>query len=165
MFQRAYEALQLGDSAGAEAICRRLLEDAPDSEGPLMLLALSLEAQKRLSDASEIFEKLAILFPQSAAHWINLGSIRRMRGDSARAREAYTRATEIDSHDANALFNLGLLAMDSGEFSGARDCLLRAVEHAPEDPMIRAEAANAEFACGNTGAAERQLQGWQTWSA
>ena len=165
MFQLAYDALQSGNPARAESICRQLLASDPDNEGALMLLALSCVALEREPEALPLFERLTELNPGSSGHWTNLGSSRRSQGFSTQAEAAYRRAAEIDPTDGNALFNLGLLAYERGEFLSSRDYLMRAVEHAFDDAGIRAEAANAQFACGNSAAAERLLERWQEWSA
>lgn len=165
MFEAAYQALQSGRAADAESISRQWLKSDPGGETPLLLLALSIEAQGRPREALPIFEQLAMRHPGTTAHWINLGSVRRALADSKGAREAYERALEIDPHEANALLNLGLLALDAGQFQAAREALRRAVQAAPLDASIRSEAANAEFANGNASAAESLLEGWEQWAA
>ncbi len=165
MLQLAYDALQSGNPARAEQICRQLLAAQPDNEGGLLLLALGLVALEREAEAMPLFEKLTELNPGSSGHWTNLGSSRRSQGLPEQAEAAYKRAAELDPTDGNALFNLGLLAYERGEFLSSRDFLMRAVEHSIDDAGIRAEAANAQFACGNSAAAERLLEHWQRWSA
>ena len=96
MLQNAFQALQSGAPEQAEAISREWLRTAPDHEGGLLLLALSLDTQGRSLEALTVFERLATLYPHTAAHWVNLGNVRRTLGYAASAREAYAlRVAEV----------------------------------------------------------------------
>jgi len=163
MLQNAFQALQSGAPDRAEAISRDVLRSMPDDEGALLLLALSLDAQSRSLEALSIFERLTTLYPQSTEHWTNLGNVRRTLGYAAGAREAYEKAIELDSTNADARLNLGMLARDTGEFERAREHLMYAVSVNPEDPTARTQAANACYECGDTLEAERLLSGWDIW--
>lgn len=164
MLQIAYQALVSGEAARAESISRDVLATTPDSEGAMLILALSLDAQARPRDALPYFETLTRKFPDSPSHWSNLGNAQRSLGNAEVAREMFDRALALDPNESGALFNRALLCIDHGEFHSARSFLERAVQAAPEDAGIRAETANTIFLCGEANRAAELLDGWEQWA-
>ncbi len=164
MLQAAYDALINGDAVGAEAISRNVLESAPDSEGAMLILALSLDAQSRVAEALPCFEALTQAFPNTASHWSNLGNAQRSLGNAEVAGNMFDRALALDPGESGALFNRALLYLDHGEFHNARSFLERALTAAPDDAGIRAETANTTFLCGEANKASDLLDGWEQWS-
>ena len=163
MLQKAFQAYQGGNPAEAESISRQVLAMHPDHEGGLLLLAMSLDAQRKGAEAIALFERMTLLFPDTSAYWSNLGTIRRTLGHDDLAATAFEHALALAPDDANALFNLGSFRFDKGDYVEARMLLLRAHEQAPEDAGIRVQAAAACFECGDIDGAERLLDGWEQW--
>ncbi len=163
MLQSAFQAYQNGNAAEAEAISRQVLALHPDHEGGLLLLAMSLDAQRKRAEALALFERMTLLFPATSAYWSNLGTVRRSLGQQDLAAEAFERALSLDPDEANALFNAGSLRFDAGDYVGARTLLLRAHSVAPDDAAIRVQAAAACFECGDIEGAERLLEDWESW--
>ncbi|MEO8458946.1 MAG: sulfotransferase [Dokdonella sp.] len=165
MLQDAFNALQSGDAARAEALSRNYLTTAPNDEGGLLVLAMSLDAQSRTIEALAQFDRLAALFPTTPAHWTNLGNARRTMGYNSGAREAYERALSLDPDEPATIQGFGELCLQLGEFQPARKYLLRAHELNPGDANLRGEAAKACYECGDGETAELVLQGWQQWAS
>lgn len=163
MLQSAFQAYQSGDAAQAEAISRQVLSMHPDHEGGLLLLAMSLDAQRKRAEAIALFERMTLLFPGTSAYWSNLGTIRRSLGQDEQAASAFERALALDPGESSALFNLGTFRFDKGDYVEARRLLLRAHEAAVDDAGIRVQAAAACFECGDIDGAERLLDGWERW--
>lgn len=165
MLQNAFHALQNGNPAGAEQISRQLLRSHPEHEGVLLLLALSLDALNRRNEANATFERLTQLYPQQSAHWLNLGNMRRTLGFQSGAREAYERALTLEPGQADSLQGLGLIEFDNGLFHEARKHLLQALQQAPDNIELRAQAAKACHETGDMEQVQQLLQGWEQWSA
>ena len=165
MLQHIFQLLQSGDPVRAETMTRALLATQPDAEEPLLLLALSLDAQSRSSEALAVFERLVRIYPSCSSHWTNLGTARREQGRKVEAREAFQKAFELDPNDPNALLNLGNAELEEGSFADAQHKLLRALEAEPNDSTIRTQAANACYECGEIEHAEQLISGWKQWAA
>ncbi len=165
MLQTAFQMLQSGQPARAEALARTALATAPDGETPLLFLALAMEAQGRRLEALPVFEQLTRLYPATSAHWNNLGNLLRALERTEEATSAFTHALSLEPQDPHTLFNLALLALDLGETHAARGHLLEALRYAPADALIRVEAASACYRCGDGEQAEQLLNDWQQWAA
>lgn len=164
MLQNAFQALQTGDLVQAEQICRQILAQHPDDEGALTLLAMSLDAQTRLSEAAALFERLTALYPDRTEHWLNLGYLERSRGNVVAARRSLEQAVALDPSRNEALRELGLIEYDAGLNHGAALHLSAALALQPDDPALRAQTARA---CQRAGQAEdtaRLLRGWEQWT-
>lgn len=165
MLQDIFQVLQSGDAPRAEAMTRSLLASNPHAEEPLLLLAFCLDAQSRSAETLAVFERLTELYPNTSTHWSNLGSAQRDLGQKDGARKAFERAYALDASDANALLNLGHLALDEGAFFDARDKLLRSLQAEPTDATIRVQAATASYECGEFEEAEQLIAGPNQWAA
>lgn len=163
MLQKAFQAYQSGNAAEAESISRQVLAAHPDHEGGLLLLAMSLDAQRKGAEAIALFERMTLLFPNTSAYWTNLGTVRRSLGHDDLAVTAFERALALAPDDANALFNLGSFRFDKGDYVESRALLLKAHAQAPDDAGIRVQAAGACFECGDIDGAERLLDDWERW--
>lgn len=165
MLQSAFQALQSGNPAYAEQISRQLLRNRPNDEGGLLLLALALDAMSRRNEANTTFERLTELYPDRAGHWLNLGNMRRTLGFQSGARTAYEHALALEPEQADALQGLGLIEFDNGLFHEARRHLLQALQYAPDNVELRAQAAKACHETGDLEQVQALLQGWEQWSA
>ena len=117
MLQSAFQAYQAGNAAQSETMSRQVLAMHPDHEGAMLLLAMSLDAQRKKAEAMALFERMTELFPGTSAYWSNLGTIRRSLNKDDLAEHAFRRALELEPEDANALFNLGVFQFDKGAIS------------------------------------------------
>jgi spermidine synthase len=61
------------------------------------------EARRNLQEAFEAFNRAAEADPANPGHWLNMGVVQRMLGDSAAAREYWQKALEVDPGNETAL--------------------------------------------------------------
>ncbi|HTS47088.1 MAG TPA: tetratricopeptide repeat protein [Bryobacteraceae bacterium] len=135
-----------GRNSEAEGIFQKLigtLRQAPSSPellvGALTNLGGVYNAQGRfalaeplLRESLAVASQSAITGPALADSLVDLGQLYRLEGDSARAEPLLQKALVIyekvnDPHQAGALNELGLMAMDEKKFAIARDYLSRSL--------------------------------------
>lgn len=155
-------AIQSGDPATAERLCRAQLEATPDASDVLVLLALSLWHQGDHSSALDTYAKLTRLHPEDSLHWRNYAAALRKAGDLAAAEKAYETAVRLAPEDAEVLELYGLVQMDLDKLVEARESLLRAFGKAPDSPSVRIHAALVCAACRDLRA-EGLLRPWRQW--
>jgi Flp pilus assembly protein TadD len=150
-----------GEPVLAETACRRALLLDPAHPKALSVLGLILHSSSRFGEAEEAFATLTRLEPQSANHWMNLGTARRGLANLEGALRAYTRAAELGATSADFYYNVGLTHLDRHDYEAARAVLKRAVELAPTDATIRFEYAKACYESLQTEEAVAALEGWE----
>jgi len=115
----------------------RRLQIRRDPDAPLPRLGLAqlwMEAEEP-ARAAEVLAELARRAPGFAPGWTLLGEARRALDDPHGAREAYTRALELDPEERLARHNRAVLDLAAGREADAERDLAWLVEHAPErDP-------------------------------
>jgi Flp pilus assembly protein TadD len=156
-------ALQSGNLAEAERLCRSTLTGDPDHPDVLLLLGLALQRQARPRDALAAFARLAELHPQDSMHWANYATALDRVGDVGAAQKAVEKAVELAPDEAERLEQLGLLCLELGAPRAACTALLRASELAPHVARIRIHAARASVACHDDAGASDLLLSWREW--
>ena len=146
-----------------ERLCRSALLDEPEREELLFFLAVSLQYQNKTTEAIDTYATLTRVFPSSAVHWGNYGTVLREAGRLDEAEHAYAEAIRLDGATANPHVNAGLLLIQKGEYLAAREKMLDAVEREPESPMARIHAAVGCALCQDFDRAERLLKPWRQW--
>lgn len=161
--QELLAAFEAGRAEELEQAALLRLAHAPDDGLVRSLLAASLQMQGRVDEAARVHAELSRRYPDEAAHWNNLGNALRelRRGDEAKV--AYARACVLTPDDPVAHHNLGLLALDEGDYARAREHLLDAHERAPQAPLTRLHAALACHECGDFQRQQALLASWQQW--
>lgn len=155
-------ALQSGDAAEAERLCRQHLQHQPDAVDQLVLLALSLWRQNNRPAALEIYRRLVNLHPDDRVHWRNYATALRESGDLEASERASETAVRLAPDDPEWLEWHGLLQMQLDKPAEARNTLLRAFGKSPDSPGIRIHAALACLACRDFRA-EPLLRPWREW--
>jgi Flp pilus assembly protein TadD len=125
---------------------------------------MSLQAQARAEAALEVFQELTRLFPGSALHWGNLGTLLREAARADEAEAAYRRALELDPRNSGVLENLGLLHYERADFAAARKFLVAAAEIDPAALTARIYGAAACCECTDVPTAERLVASWWQWT-
>jgi Flp pilus assembly protein TadD len=156
-------ALESGRAEELEQGALRYLANAPDDGLVRSLLAASLQMQGRVAEAAEVHAELTRRQPGEAAHWNNLGNALRELHRLDEARAAYLRARALDPRDPVTPHNLGLLAMDEGDYAAAREHLLDAHELDPFAPLPRLHAAMACHECGDFQREQALIASWREW--
>lgn len=164
MSRSAFDALQSGNAPAAEGIARRALLQYPGNEDALLVLALSLDAQARYADALDIFQQLSDANPSVPEYKVNLGALLRTLGREREAQDSYAAALALDAGQVEALRGLGEIATNRGDLRDARDRFVRAQALAPDDALVRAQAAKACQTCGDTDGVNTLLADWRRWS-
>lgn len=98
--------------------------------------------------ALRALEEAARASHRDAGVWSNLGEARRRTGDSTGAREAFRAALEIDPDRASAIYGLGRLAFDGGDFEEAARRFGIAARRKPRNVTFVSAEADASRAQG-----------------
>jgi predicted Zn-dependent protease/TolB-like protein len=88
----------------------------------------------------------------------NLAIARARRGKTAEAQADLRRATDLDPDEDDYPFNLGLLSMQSGDFSAAAAAFRDASERKPENPEDRALLVQALEKAGKQAEADQERE-------
>lgn len=163
MLQTAYDHFEAGRYREAEPILRSVLAHDGNNEAACMLLALSLQAQRRGDEAALLFQRLAEAPGASYEHWNNLGNCLREAGRNTEAERALREALRRNPNEPGVLMNLGLNSLDLGDAVGAGRWLERALLLAPQDGEIRVYTAMAAFENGEPEKTHQLLQNWRQW--
>ncbi|MEO7052953.1 MAG: sulfotransferase [Rhodanobacter sp.] len=156
-------AINAGNLPEAERLCRAQLLTQPDDENLLVLLAISLQFQQRLHEATAIHRRLTELLPDNSVHWCNYASALQAGGSTTEAESAFARSIELDPENVAPKIQMGLLWIQEKEYLRARDVLLDAFELDRESPMVRIHAAQACCLSQDFNGAESLLKAWRHW--
>lgn len=162
--REAFEALQAGRAAVAEAIARGQLRETPGHLATLLVLGLSLRTQDRVEEAVAPFRELAERYPQVPENWNNLGNVLRDAGKHEAASAAFRQGLSMAPFDSSLHTNFGLLCLETDDFAVARRHFLRAHELDPGNAVARIQGARAAAECGDSFTAEALLESWPQWS-
>jgi tetratricopeptide (TPR) repeat protein len=154
----AFGALTAGRPAEAGALCRRVLEAAPElAEAHFLVGMVALELKDRRT-ARSAFGTVTRLRPGHGAAWAQLAWLHARAGDSTAADRALAQATR-HAGDSPAVADLiGTTSSLLGDQVQARDWYRRAVAAAPGRLDYRINLANAELFLGASDAAEAELR-------
>jgi Flp pilus assembly protein TadD len=153
------EALRNGDRAGARAWavrCETASDSARDALGAALRGAIAFE-DGDLDGAVVHFRRAAERPPSDPALARQLGEILSARGAWAEARTLLETALPGLPDDTTLLIDLGFLRLMSGDRSGARQALERAVSLQPGDWGIRRSLALIYEAAGEPALAAEAL--------
>ena len=127
--------LALGQSVGdphrAEQKVRQALERDPGNVELLEVLARHLEAANRVSEALPILGELVARQPNAATE-LRLANAALMSTDTALAEKGYRRVLELDTGNASAMNNLGLIHAMRGERDMSEACYRKALVADPQ---------------------------------
>jgi len=129
----ALELHKVGDRAGAEALLRRALAEAPDDPTALYLLGLLRFELGDPEEAEALVGRLTVLRPRTPQAWLTLANLRQVRGDNAGAAAAYEAASRLAPTDLAALLGLSQARLGAGDWAGALAAAESAVVAAPDD--------------------------------
>lgn len=144
----ARRLVQAGSLEQAEAICRSLLRNRPNSIDALQLLGGIHCRRAEYAEASEVFKKAAHVQPRDPNVFRNLGFALSSQGDPSAAVEAYQRAAELAPGDAQILNDLGMLFRTLNRNGEAIAHLEKAVSIAPDQVFPRRNLAELQLCQG-----------------
>jgi Flp pilus assembly protein TadD len=142
----------------AEALCRKILQRAPDDINALHLLGIVSLERGHADRAIELIGRALARFPEAAQAHGNLGNAYRAARRFAEACASYRRAIALQPDFAPAHTNLGSLLYEQGDFAGALASCRRAVELDPRNPEALTNLGNVHRALGELEPAETALR-------
>src|SRR5258706_9668072 len=104
---QAHERLRAGDAAGAQYLCREVLQRAPRNPDALVLLAVTLLMAGRARDALTPPEPALAAHPPHRSALENLRLAHPLLGDFAPAPRAPPRAAAVPRAPASRFLSLG----------------------------------------------------------
>lgn len=135
-WQRAAEARQRGDAAGALRHLERALAICPDYPQALNDLGAHYLRKGDYGRAGRLLARAVELDPAFYAAWVNLSRCRLMSGDYERAAEAGLRALGLRPGEALANSQVALSYYLKGDLERARRYFLRVAELDPASPSM-----------------------------
>ncbi|MEQ1759504.1 MAG: tetratricopeptide repeat protein [Vicinamibacterales bacterium] len=127
----ALDRLQQGDADDAEAICRKILDVAPEYPTALHYLGMLRHRQGNDGDALELIRRSLTLVPDQPDWHSNLGIVLQSSDDLEGAMAAFERAIALSPTHAQAHNNLGVLLRVFGHNDRAEAAYRRAIELNP----------------------------------
>jgi len=156
--QEAFQALTEGRPAAAGALCRRVLDAAPElAEAHFLVGMVALELQDHPT-AIAAFGSVTRLRPAHGAAWAQLAWLFMRAGRVADAAPALAEAARHAGDNPAVADLIGTTWSLLGDQRAARDWYRRAVERKPDRIDYRVNLANAELFLGATDAAEAALR-------
>jgi Flp pilus assembly protein TadD len=103
-----------GDYGLAQSAYQRAIELNANSAEGWLGLAASYDRLRRFDMADRAYSQLHVLMPGSAIYFNNVGYSYMLRGDLMKARENFTRASEIDPGNPVVEHNIAMLRASIG---------------------------------------------------
>jgi tetratricopeptide (TPR) repeat protein len=125
----------------------------PDDRDTLTSLAEAYIGQRQIQPASQCYQRLAELFPQSPEIHHRLGKMQERLGDWGAALESYWRALALQPGSPDVHCSLATLQSKQGAFAEAAQTCRRALALHPNQPEILTQLGNALADLGHYGAA------------
>ncbi len=134
--ESARQAHLQGRHADAEAVCRQVLEQAPQEGQAHYLLGLVLHQSGRDSEAEACLRRAVALAPHSPNAFYALGCVHAALGDAAKAAEAFGAALARNPAYVNACYGLGNACFALGQFDRAASAYRQALEANLQDFQV-----------------------------
>jgi tetratricopeptide (TPR) repeat protein len=125
----------------------------PDDRDTLTSLAEAYIGQRQIQPASQCYQRLAELFPQSPEIHHRLGKMQERLGDWGAALESYRRALALPPDSPDLHCSLATLQYKQGAFAEAAETCRRALALHPNQPEILTQLGNALADLGHYGGA------------
>lgn len=155
---QAFADLNAGRGEAAAAVCRRVLEAAPELAEAHFLVGLVALSMSDRATAVSAFGSVVRLRPGHAAAWGQLAHLFMQGGQANRADRALAQAVAHESGDPLVQDLIGTTHSLLGDQAGARTWYARAVAGAPQSVAYRVNLANALVFLGDSAGAEAELQ-------
>lgn len=131
--QKVIQLYQTGNMAGTEQRCREMLKNFPESYMLLNVLGAAVQAQGRIEEAIQAFDRMLGLNPDFAEGYYNRGVAFSELGQTEAAVQDYSRAVELNPDFYNAHLNLGLALESLGHCDQAIQSFDQAIALAPNN--------------------------------
>lgn len=128
IFRQAIQLYQTGNYAASEAIFRQLVENQPKEAKYYFYLGNSLFYQRKIEEATQVYQEAISLNPQYGLAYNALGFLHASQGQWDEAIGQYQKALEINPDYAEALKNLGESLWKKGNTAEATNTWKKALE-------------------------------------
>jgi len=155
LLNAALNAHKSGKLQEAASLYRQILAAEPQHADALHLLGVLALQLGKPELAGDLISRAIAVRPGVTAFHNNLGNALKARGDLAAAEKSYRKALALDSRNADASLNLGVLMEEQRRFDDARSAYDRALQHAPNLVAAQIGLGNVLAALGD---AERALE-------
>ena len=155
--RQARNLLQIGDAAGALAVCAEILAKAPRNPEALTLRGIAALMGGTPADAARDFRQALVAAPGDGAILEYLGLALLHLGAFAEAEQSLQRASAIRGAPASVWMRLGIAVLRQGRAQEALIPLQRAITMAPNDTDCLLSLGQAMGAAGDTAGAEEQF--------
>jgi tetratricopeptide (TPR) repeat protein len=155
--RRATELLHNNNVSKAEETLKHLAERFPKSAEVQETLAVALDIEGKLEEATSHFQQAARLEPHSARAHLNLGANFFRRGKLPAAQLEFETALKLRPADPNIQFNLGMTYLGLRKFDSALPHLLHSHQARPDDFESSYQLALCYFLTGDFVAAGKLL--------
>jgi choline-sulfatase len=156
---RGEAALLANDLAAARASAQRARQLDPRRASGLVLAGRVEEAAGRLDEAEASFREALRQDPESGAARVGLGRVAEARGDPRAAREHYEQARGLRRVEAEALWRLAALEIESRGHEAGRAILAELPQSFARSPEAAVRLARAERAAGRLDLARLRVKG------
>ena len=141
--REAYGRFRAQDFAGAERLCRHILDHAPGQAGALHLLGVLRMTGGNAREAVTLLRKATEASPGDAVVLENLGVALLAAKEPAAAEMVLQKALKLGASHGLLYMRLGLALEQQGRLPEAEEALRTAVAKAPDDPDVHNNLGNA----------------------
>jgi tetratricopeptide (TPR) repeat protein len=156
---RGEAALLANDLDAARASARRARQQGARRASAHVLAGRVEEAAGRLDEAEASFREALRRDPESGAARVGLGRVAEARGDPDAARDHYQQARSLRRVEAEALWRLAALEIESRSHDAARAILAELPQSFARSPDAAVRLARAEAAAGRLDLARLRVKG------
>jgi tetratricopeptide (TPR) repeat protein len=161
----AMSQFMVDDYSGALTTLQPASQDVLSLPQMQFIYAQSLVKTGEITLGKERLQQLEASHPEIPDIHRSLGEVYAMQGDPRKAAFELQSALQLNSKDAQAQYDLGKVAIESGNATAAIRPLEIAVQLMPSNPEYHRELASAYKAAWRPAEAEKELQVYETLSA
>ncbi len=155
LLDEAIGRLTAGDAAAAEALCRRVLAEAPANFFAYHLLTVTARRTGRLDEAKRNARKAWTLEPAAAETFHNLGACHQDCNELAAALRCFRRALHIKPTHALSYHDVAAIEAKLGRWDAAMLATRQAVQFTPDQAKTLFRLASLSWTSGDADAALR----------
>ena len=134
--------------AGAEQLCRPVLDEQPGNPHALHLMSLIARKTDRVDVALEMIQRALEIDANNAVYHFEMGAALRLKGRDEEAKAAFIEATRLDETFQEAALNVGGILDDYERYEEALSWSEKAVQLKPECQIAHYNLANVQRALG-----------------
>ena len=170
---RGLVKVQRGKVESAKQDFQLAIEQAPEDVDLLIILAAAYVElyenkdidksvrDEAISEATTLLTRADAIKENSPDVAIALGKVWEAQGIQESARSNYKRAVELQGSNPRAVYNLGRLQVDMGEYQVGQDNLIKAKDLDPDFAPTYKELADLYFKAQEYGAAKKELEAYR----